>query len=369
MKILEIISGQFVNGALVHVDLLTRQLIQRGHEVHLLCRPRSWIWRKLHRTGINKRKSEMHRFPPDELWRIAKWIEAEKFDVIHTHMSRAHFFGVLLKGMTGIPCVATAHTSLFQLHWRLNDLVIANSDSTAWFNRHINRVPQKRLVTIPCFIDLDRFQAVDQQRRQQIRRELTLRGNQPVIGVVGAVTARKGQLELVAALPQLLMQFPDLKVLLIGQFNKSCRYYAKIRRSLLEKKLYRRVIWVGRRNNVHELIQALDLLVVPSLKEPLGLCALEAMAASIPVVASHRGGLKEFVIPEQTGLLFNPNNPVQIADAVSRGLTDVQWRQHVIANAHQMLLNRFTPSAITSQIESALESAIRPTATIQSNAK
>jgi glycosyltransferase involved in cell wall biosynthesis len=358
VKILQIVSGQYVNGALVHVDLLTRELLKRGHEVQLLCRPRSWIWRRLHRTGIAKQKSELNRFPPNELLRIAHWIRQEGFDVIHTHMSRAHFFGILLSPLSGVPVVATAHTSHFQLHWRFNDLVIANSESTREYQRTRNGVPEKRLITIPCFIDLEKFSQTTAHTRHRMRRELGLRDGQPAVGVIGAVTPRKGQLELVQALPELVKRHPELKLIFIGQFERPCSYYKKIRKSLFEKKLFRRVIWVGRRNNVHELIQALDVCVVPSLKEPLGLCALEAMAAGVPVAAANVGGLREFVIPEHTGLLFDPQNAFDIADQVSRLLEDNGLRQTAIAGAHQMLQASFSPEAITGRIEAAYQSVV-----------
>jgi glycosyltransferase involved in cell wall biosynthesis len=354
VKILQIVSGQFVNGALVHVDLLTRELLDRGHQVKLVCRPRSWIWRRLFRTGIEMKKSSLNRFPPRELIRIADWIRQEKFDVIHTHMSSAHFFGVLLRAMTGVPVVATAHTSHFQLHWRFNDLVIANSQSTRDYQLQFNRVPPHKLVTIPCFVDLTRFRLVNPSTRKQARRELGIFDERPTVGIVGAVTARKGQLEFVKSLSALIERFPDLKVVLIGQFEKSAPYYKKIRRYLYENKLFRRVVWVGRRNNVDQLIQSLDVCVVPSLKEPLGLCALEAMAANIPVVAARVGGLAEFVIDQETGLSFDPRQPQQIADQVTRMLVDQELRRRVTGNAQLMLDDQFSPSRIVDRIETAL---------------
>lgn len=366
MKILQIVSGQFVNGALVHVDLLTRELLLRGHDVKLICRPRSWIWRRLFRTGIEMKKSTLSRFPPQELIQIAKWIGQEKFDVIHTHMSSAHFFGVLLRGITGVPVVATAHTSHFQLHWPFNDLVIANSQSTRDYQARINRVAEDKLVTIPCFVDLTRFRKAQSENRKQVRRELGIFDDRPTLGIVGSVTPHKGQLEFVKSMSALIERFPELKVVLIGQFDKSSPYYRKIRRHLYENRLFRRVIWVGRRNNVDQLIQSLDVCVVPSLKEAQGLCALEAMAAGIPVVAAKVGGLAEFVIHEHSGLTFDPKDPQQIADQVTRMLVDQELRRRVIGNAQKMLDDQFSPSRIVDRIENALLSVIPGKALVES---
>lgn len=341
---------------MVHVNLLSRQLVERGHEVQLLCRPRSWIWRALKRTGIERRKSEMNRFPPNELLKIGKWIRDEKFDVIHTHMSRAHFFGVLLKRITGVPCVATAHASHFQPHWRYNDLVIANSESTKTFQARFNRVPLDRLVKIPCFIDLEKFSNTSAEVRNHVRTRFGIHDQRRLIGVIGAVIERKGHRELIEALPALVERFPHLRVAFIGQMQFKEKYYRNLRKSLATKKLFRRVIWVGRRNNVHELVQGLDACIVPSLKEPLGLCALEAMAAGVPVAAANVGGLREFVEPEQTGMLFNPRDPADMSDAITRILTDQPLRNHLKTTAKKMVLDDFSPEAITARIEEALAS-------------
>jgi glycosyltransferase involved in cell wall biosynthesis len=127
---------------------------------------------------------------------------------------------------------------------------------------------------------------------------------------------------------------------------------------LLKQKLAGRIIWAGQQPNVHQWLSACDACVVPSLKEPLGLCALEAMAASIPVAASAVGGLVEFVIPEQTGLLFNPQQPADISATVARILTDPPLRKRIVPSAKQMVAEQFSPDHLTDRIEAALQSVV-----------
>ncbi|MFO0262557.1 MAG: glycosyltransferase, partial [Planctomycetota bacterium] len=81
-----------MNGALVYCQLLTRRLLEAGHEPILVCRPRSWITRQ----GLPVRmiESEMRRLPTSDLNEIRALIRSEQIDVVHTHMSRAHTFGV-----------------------------------------------------------------------------------------------------------------------------------------------------------------------------------------------------------------------------------------------------------------------------------
>ena len=104
MKILHLISGREINGALTYCKYLSEMLVRRGHEVTILCREGCW----LERTGVEGVRfihCDMNRKPSD-VGRIASWIRHEKIDVIHTHMSRAHAFGVILKMTCGVPVVS-----------------------------------------------------------------------------------------------------------------------------------------------------------------------------------------------------------------------------------------------------------------------
>ncbi|HMP80790.1 MAG TPA: glycosyltransferase family 4 protein, partial [Pirellulaceae bacterium] len=155
-RILQIASGREINGAVVYCQTLCRELAVRGHHVTQLCRPGSWLTTQP-TLGFSRKESTLKRFPPGEVRALAKWIRSEGFDLIHTHMSRAHTLGILARWHVDIPVVATAHNQYFQLHWRLNDFVIANSQSTADFHSRVNRVPRHKIMPIFCLIDHKRF--------------------------------------------------------------------------------------------------------------------------------------------------------------------------------------------------------------------
>jgi len=157
MRIMEIVSGAGVNRAVTHCLLLTRELARRGHGVTLVCRPGAWIARQVVVDPVDVIRSDLHRWPLDELRRIATLAQQRRIDVVHTHMSRAHSFGVLLRWASGLPCVATAQSRHVQLHWMFNDRVIAVSDTTRRFHRSYNLVRAHRIVTIPDFVDGDRI--------------------------------------------------------------------------------------------------------------------------------------------------------------------------------------------------------------------
>lgn len=348
MKVLQIVSGREVNGALVYCQLLTRRLLEAGHEPILVCRPRSWITRQ----GLPVRivESEMRRIPTADLSEVGSLIRSERIDIIHSHMSRAHTFGVLLKWLAGVPVVATAHNRYMQLHWRFNDFVIANSQATERYHRRFNLVPANCIRTVYCFVDGKRFEATGERDRQQIRRELEYKGNEYLLGVVGEVIPRKGQRYLAQALPELSRRIPELRVLLIGRYHRSERYVQQMRRLQVAAGLFRKVRWLGRRTNVHQYMAALDQLLVTSVEEPFGLVAVEGQLSGTPVIATRTGGLPEIVQDGRNGLLIPPRNPQAIVAAVERLYHDRQLAESLVQVGREDARQRFDPLDLTSGV-------------------
>ena len=135
---LQIVSGRDLNGALTYCQFLSDRLTRGGHHVAIACRRDCWL-RGHAPAGVTFVESDLKR-RYDEVQRIASWIRDQRIDVIHTHMSRAHVFGVLLRMFSRVPVVATAHSCNFQPHWWFNDYVIANSRSTLRYHRLVNLV-------------------------------------------------------------------------------------------------------------------------------------------------------------------------------------------------------------------------------------
>lgn len=357
LKVLQIISGRNVNGAVTYCKFLSEQLLEYGHELTVLCRPNGWLQENLD-PRIEIFESEQNR-STFELGRVARWIRQQRFDVMHTHMSRAHLFGVLMKMMTKVPVVATAHQCSLQLHWRLNDRVIANSHSTAEYQRRVNRVPADRLSTIYCFTNLDRFKNIKPLDVKVVRRQMRLKGDEFLVGTVGDVIARKGQRYLFEAMSRIIQEVPNFKLVLLGRFRRDEAYVRQLRGMQKRHQLFTRVKWLGLRTNVQDFMSAFDLCVVPSVQEPLGLVALEAMAAGTPVVASETGGLPEIVKHGVNGLLVPPKDPAKLADAIIEMASDRDRRIEMGRQGREMVDQRFDPNVLARSVESVFQSLTR----------
>lgn len=348
LKILQIVSGLEINGAVVYCKLLTQQLIARGHQVVVLCRPQSWASQQS--LGCEIIESDLKR-TPGRLRQIAALIRNRNIDIIHTHMSRANAFGSLLKALVRTPVVKTAHSQSFQLHWQVNDFVIANSKSTEKYHRRTNRIPAHKIQTLHCIVDSQAIENVTRKSERTVRGQLRWRNGEFLVGIVGQVIARKGHRFLVESLPQLTREIPNLRVVIVGRFHRREAYVKKLRGFLNENGIHRKTRWIGIRENVPDFISAMDVCVVPSLAEPLGLVAIEAQALGTPVVASRTGGLCEIIEHEKTGLLIPPSNAEAIAESIIRIHDDETLRKKIIHHGKIQYREEFDPAEHVEQVE------------------
>lgn len=357
MNIMEIISGAGVNGAVVHCLLLTRELARRGHHVMLVCRPDAWIATQLRGAPVDIVESDLHRWPPDEVRRLAAMTHARGIDVLHTHMSRAHFFGVLLRWRSGVPCVATAHSRHIQLHWMCNDRVIAVSEATGRFHRTRNLVRRTRLDVVHNFVDYRRFAGPDQDACAELRKEFEVPPGSPLIGSIGDVIPDKGLIHLVRALPNIRRAVPAARLLVVG--GGPSAYRVALEREATRLGVDAMIVWVGQRSDVADIMKALDVFVLPSLEENFPLVVAEAMAAGLPVVATAVGGVPECVSAGETGLLVPPTDAAALADALIGLLGDAPLRRRLGEAARKRVQERFSAETQVPRIEAALSLAAR----------
>lgn len=155
------------------------------------------------------------------------------------------------------------------------------------------------------------------QERADRRRELGLPQDRPVVAITGQVSEVKGVQEFVDAAA--LLREKDVAFAVLGD---DLRSKGALRRAMEARAaalgLRDRFAFLGFRSNAPELIQAFDIVAVPSRVEPFGLASLEAMAAERPVVASRVGGIPEVVRDGETGVLVPPRDPKPLADAIAR---------------------------------------------------
>lgn len=357
MNIMEIVSGADINGAVVHCLLLTRELARRGHRMTLVCRPGAWIATQLRGAPVEIIESDLRRWPPGELRRIAAIARAQGIDILHTHMSRAHFFGILLRWLSGVPSVATAHNRYIQLHWMFNDRVIAVSEATGRFHRTHNFVRRARLDVIHNFVDYHRFCDVSAEKRGVMRAAFNVPAACLLIGSIGDVIPAKGLIHVVRALPKIRSTIAAAQLLVVG--GGPAAYRAHVEREARQLGVGSMITWAGRRTDIADIMAGLDVFVLPSLEENFPLVTAEAMAAGLPVVATAVGGLPECVSADESGLLVPPADGEALADALIRLLRDAPLRRQLGDAARRRVRERFSLETQVPRIEAALAQAAK----------
>jgi glycosyltransferase involved in cell wall biosynthesis len=351
MRIMQIVSGMGVNGAVLQCRALSLALGERGHAVTLVCRPGSWSSCQPPAAGLRTVTCELRRWPLGDLRRVAALARDSRAELVHTHQSRAHLFGVLLRCLTGIPCVATAHARHFQPHWRFNDFVIANSQATYRYHRRWNLVPGRRIQVVHYLLDPERFSEPRQVERQRMRDAWNVGPQGLVAGIIGEVIPRKGHLYAVRAWPEVAAALPRAKLVFVGHASDE-RYRQRVCGEARRLAIADRIVWAGYQSDIPAVMQALDVCVSAAVEEPLGLTIPEAMASSRAVVATRVGGAPENVVPDETGLLVPPANPRQLAAALTDILTRDAWRQACGLRGRDFVRRKYNPHRQLLQLES-----------------
>jgi glycosyltransferase involved in cell wall biosynthesis len=162
----------------------------------------------------------------------------------------------------------------------------------------------------------------------------------------------------VAAMRRILDCLPAARLAVVGDL-RDVDYLRQVRSDAERLGVASQILWLGHRDDVRELMPALDVYLQPSLAEPLGLAILEAMAVELPVVASDVGGIPEVVVRGETGILVPPADSAALAGAVIALMQDPAARRAMGLAGRQRVLREFSPENQVARIESVLARVAR----------
>ncbi|MDW8107104.1 MAG: glycosyltransferase family 4 protein [Armatimonadota bacterium] len=354
MRVLEIVSGVTACGATVHTLQIAKELHRRGNTLTLMGKPGAWVLEQARAAGVPTVESSMRRLPLRDLQAAAQFIRTHQIEVLLAHMSGANNFAVWLSRLARVPAVLRAHAHTLHFHWRMAHHIIAVSEQTRRYHITHNLVPPSRISTVHGFVDPARLTVPDKGVRQAVRAELGLSPSEFVVGVIGNIIPRKGQIYLVRALPKVVARYPQVRVLLVGVVYPP-RYGARVRRVAQRLGVEAHLLWLGERKDVPRLLQALDLYALPTLSDMLPMALLEAMWSQLPVLATYAGGIPEAVTNGVEGWLVPPKDPDALADALIEILENPDERARRAHNAHQRVQQSFTVETQVAQIEAILQ--------------
>jgi glycosyltransferase involved in cell wall biosynthesis len=198
---------------------------------------------------------------------------------------------------------------------RFFDRIVAVSDEVKK-DMVKHKIPEVKIRVIDNGIALERFEK--QVATGRMKTQLGLEERTRVIGTVGSLVVEKGHLYLLEAARPILDIVKDLKFLIIGD--------GPLRKLLEEKSeelgIKKHLIFAGQRKDIPELLMAMDIFVLPSIKEGLPMALLEAMAAKRPVIATRVGAIPKVIENKDIGALVEPKDILGLRDAMMSLIND-----------------------------------------------
>jgi glycosyltransferase involved in cell wall biosynthesis len=381
MKILFYNHTGHVSGAERVLMMILRGLDRGVYEPVVLCPPASKMMELASSANVETRS--LDQLEARFTWRLDRvarylWsfatvikdarnlVKKERPALIHANSIRA---GMVMAAATiglKVPVVWHAHDILprhpLSTLVRLLALitfpnhVLAVSRAVASGFRGILLRPFTRRVPITVIhnaVDLDRFHP-GTLPKSEVRRQLDLPPDEPVVGIVGQLTERKGQLELIKAFASVVPQVPKAILLIVGEtvFSHDEEYARQLRGAVNSLGLTDRVRFLGARDDIPKLLQALDVLVVNSHQEPFALTVLEGLASGTAVLATAVGGTPEMVRHDQNGWLVQSGNQLELSAGLITLMNDTDLRARLGSSACHDATARYSTSRFLTEVTS-----------------
>lgn len=293
------------------------------------------------------------------------------FDVIHAHDWLVTYAAKSLKNAYDIPIVATIHATeagrnsgihddtqryINDTEWLLTyeaTEVIVNSNFMKNDLQRLFGLPYDKINVIPNGINLNNFTGIE--RDYEFRRQYAM-DNEKIILYVGRLVYEKGIQHLIAAMPKILSNYHDAKLVIAGKGGMIDELKAETSSLGLDNKVY----FTGYMDSkkVQKMYKCADVAVFPSTYEPFGIVALEAMLAGVPTVVSDVGGLDEIVTHGVDGMKSYAGNSNSIADSVTALLYDHQLATNISKKARQKVKEQFNWEKIAQDTHFTYEKAI-----------
>lgn len=354
MNILFLANHLNVGGISSYLFTLAGGLKQNGHNVYVASSGGELV-EKFTAAGVGhivvplRTKKEVSPKIIFSFLKLKKEIKRFKIDLLHSNSRTTQVLGSLLSRYSGRPHIFTCHgffkpklsRRLFPC-WGQGLIAISRE-----VKEHLIvdfKLDAGKIVIINNGIDLQGFG--DFTGRQKFREILGI-GDASLVGIVARLSDVKGHIYLFKAMQNILKSFPSAKLLVVGE--------GKMKDTLVKEAdnlaIKDNILFLPQVGGTENVLAAMDVFVMPSLQEGLGLALMEAMAQGLAVVGSAVGGIKTLIKDKVNGLLVEPAEPAALAEAITRLLSDKGMRDNLGANARKFIMDNFSKEKMVKDTE------------------
>ena len=297
--------------------------------------------------SLVRRISPAHDFQAlFSLWRL---MIKERPDIVHTHTSKAGILGRWAAWLACVPIIVhTAHGHVFYGHFGplasrffvllerfmalITDRMIAltEGERNDYITFSVSR--PDRILTIHSGVDIDRYMSA-RVNMEEKKKSLEISTKGPVVGTVGWLLSIKGPMYLLKAMEVIWQTNPEIQLVYVGKGELEQEVRAEASRMGVSEK----VSFLGWRDDIPEIMQVLDIFVLPSLNEGMGRVLVEAMAMGKPIVASKVGGIPDLVKDGYNGFLVNPGDAKGLSFAIRKLLLGRKMRDEMGSRGRAMV--------------------------------
>ena len=289
--------------------------------------------------------------------RLARALRTERPDVLHTNSPISNAWGRVAGTTVGIPRIISVehhiHDARRPFARAVDDFTLPLADSVvgvseavttsfAPLERCLLHIMDTPVATIPNGVDID---AVDAGRRASdgILDPYSIEPSDPIIGTVGRLVEEKGHRYLIDAMGPITREYPDAKLLLVGDGPERAALEQRARRrGLLSSDGTDTVVFVGQQPAVPPFLAHFDVGAFPSIDESFGLALAEAMAVGVPVVGADIPAFRQLLDDGEAGVLVPPRDSGALATAISAVLTDDCRRERLSSRGREHIEQHFS---------------------------
>lgn len=356
MNILYLANHFNVGGITSYILTLAKGMKKKGYNAYVAA-GKGELSNLLAQEGIAyipipaKTKAEISLNVLASFLKLLPEIKKKNIDIIHANTRVTQVIGCLLSHYTHKPFISTCHGFFNKRFFRRifpcwGAKVIAISEQVKIHLMNDFLIPEAEIRLIHHGIDKEKFIIPANEYIEEKKNELGL-SNGPVIGIIARLSPVKGHVYLIQALKIVLEKFPSAQLLIVGE--------GKIKQGLVNlcKKLEitKQVNFVPNTLDTKAILSVMDIFVLPSLHEGLGLSLMEAMIMGRAVIGTEVGGIKALIHGGVNGLLVKPENVLQLSDAIIELLLDSGKRKILGNNAKIFIEENFSEEKMIHQTE------------------
>jgi len=353
MKVLLLISTRGLFGAENVVLELLKQLPLYGLEPHIGILENS---RRLYYPLEEEAKKNSllvkifpckGKFDIRTVFEIRKFVRQNQITLIHSQGYKSNFFAFFATIFMNVKRITTCHT-WYSVNTKMKFYEILDKILLRQFTKVVavsdrlkdeifkSGVPNNKIRVIDNGIDLSKFEK--KESANYLKEEFNLAPKDRILGVISRLAPDKGHIYLLKAVRKILNIFPDIKCLIIGDGP----LYGELKGWVENLKLDYAVTFTGLRKDIPQLLNLIDIFVLPSLKEGMPIALLEAMAARKSIVATKVGAIPKIIEDKKTGLLIRPRDADAIAKSVILLLKNEEMSRLLANNAFEKVKNEFS---------------------------